>query len=65
MAAKSNADYSSSAVTPVQRGKFVPMEADGQWGASARGGAPSVENAHDQQAAPDVLWRGKLDNNRS
>lgn len=65
MAAKSNADYSDATVTPVQRGKFVPMEENGQWGSSARGGAPEVQNAHDQQAAPDVLYRGKLDNNRS
>lgn len=57
-----NARYSSGKVTSEQRGEFVLSSPDGSY---VDGYTPveTVENAHDQQAAPTNLYTAPLDNN--
>lgn len=57
-----NDPYSQSAVTPAQRGRQVLGPNDGN-AFDAFSAVEAVENAHDQQGAPDSLLSGPLVNN--
>lgn len=56
------AKYGSGVVTPEQRGSFGPQTKDGT-ALSAWSPPETVENAHDQQAAPDSLYTAPLNRN--
>lgn len=51
-----------SGVTPEQRGHFQPQTQDGSW-AAPWSPPDTVENAHDQQAAPTHVYEAPLNNN--
>lgn len=57
-----NDPYSQNVVTPEQRGRQIIGGRDGN-AFDAWEDVPDVQNAHDQQAAPDNLWTAPLDNN--
>lgn len=61
MAANANDPYSQNTVTPAQRGTQIIGGANGNC-FDAWDSVPQVQNAHDQQAAPDSLYAAPLNN---